>query len=329
MSRNYYIFKSGTLRRKENTILLEGQEEKRYIPVEDVNALYIFGQINLNTEFLDFIAQKKVPLHFFNYYEYYSGSFYPREYLDSGFILVKQVEHYLDEKKRLWLAKEITTTAVSNILRNLRYYRKRYEELEEYIRHIEQESEGIEKCEGIAELMSVEGRIRDLYYLSFNVFLKLEEPFLKRERRPPTTPLNALISFGNSLLYATVLGEIYRSQLNPTISYLHEPGMRRFSLSLDLSEIFKPIIVDRVIFKLINNQMLKEEDFDRELNYCYLSEEGRKTFVREYEERLNQTIEHRQLKRNVSYQRLIRLECYKLIKHLLGDEEYKGFRMWW
>lgn len=328
MPRNYYLFKSGTLRRKENTILFEG-EEKRYIPVEDVDALYIFGQINLNTEFLDFIAQKKMPLHFFNYYEYYSGSFYPREYLNSGFILVKQVEHYLNGEKRLFLARELVGAAVDNILRNLKYYRKRFAELEEYIKHIEEESEGIGKCKKISELMGIEGRVRDLYYLSFNVFLKLEEPFLKRERRPPTNPLNALISFGNSLLYATVLSEIYRTQLNPTISYLHEPGSRRFSLSLDLNEIFKPIIVDRVIFKLINNQMLKEGDFDRKLNYCYLTEEGRKTFVREYEERLNQTIEHRQLKRNVSYQRLIRLECYKLIKHLLGDEEYKGFRMWW
>jgi CRISP-associated protein Cas1 len=58
-----------------------------------------------------------------------------------------------------------------------------------------------------------------------------------------------LISFGNSLLYATTLSEIYRTQLNPTVSFLHEPSARRYSLSLDLSEIFKPIIVDRTIFK--------------------------------------------------------------------------------
>ena len=329
MGRDYWIFKSGTLRRKENTIAIESDEGRKHIPVEDVDSLYIFGQITLNTEFLDFMAQKKIPIHFFNYYEYYSGSFYPREYLDSGFLLVRQVEHYLDPRKRMKIAKEIVAAASDNILRNLKYYRKRIEELEDYIKRIERELHGIEGCRTPQELMSIEGRVRDIYYLSFNEFLRLEEPFLKRERRPPTNPMNALISFGNSLLYATVLSEIYRSQLNPTISYLHEPGARRFSLSLDLSEIFKPIIVDRVIFKLINNRMLDENDFDRELNWCYLTNAGRRKFVQEYDARLSQTIEHRKLKRHVSYKHLIRLECYKLIKHLLGDEEYQGFRMWW
>ena len=177
--------------------------------------------------------------------------------------------------------------------------------------------------------MSLEGRVHELYFNSFNLFLRSEFPFLGRERRPPTDPLNALISFGNSLLYATTLSQIYHTQLDPTISYLHEPGARRFSLSLDLSEIFKPIIVDRTIFKLVNNRMLGEKDFDQDLNYCYLTESGRKTFVQEYEDRLNQTIEHRGLKRHVSYQRLIRLECYKLARHLVGDQPYKAFRMWW
>ncbi len=329
MGRNYFLFKSGTLKRKENTILIESEDGKRSIPVEDVDSIYIFGKVVFNTEFIDFLAQKKIPLHFFNYYEYYSGSFYPREYLDSGFLLVRQVEHYLDPEKRMDIAKEIVQSASDNILKNLKYYHKRIEEIGDYIKRIEKELSGLDGCGTTRELMSVEGRVRDIYYSSFNEFLKLEEPFIKRERRPPTNPINALISFGNSLLYATILSEIYRSQLNPTISYLHEPGTRRFSLSLDFSEIFKPIIVDRVIFKLINNRMLDEEDFDRELNYCYLTDSGRKKFVREYDEKLSQTIEHRRLKRHVSYKRLIRLECYKLIKHLLGDERYKGFRIWW
>jgi CRISPR-associated endonuclease Cas1 len=122
------------------------------------------------------------------------------------------------------------------------------------------------------ELMALEGRIRESYYQSFNVILNLPEPFQRRERRPPTNPINALISFGNSLLYATTLSEIYRTQLNPTVSFLHEPSARRYSLSLDLSEIFKPIIVDRTIFKVVNERMIQMDDFDRDLNYCYLKE---------------------------------------------------------
>ena len=88
--------------------------------------------------------------------------------------------------------------------------------------------------------MGIEGRIRNIYYKSYNLFLKDGFHMNGREKRPPNNPINALISFGNSLMYTAVLGQIYRTQLDPSISYLHEPSTRRFSLSLDLAEIFKP-----------------------------------------------------------------------------------------
>jgi CRISPR-associated protein Cas1 len=125
------------------------------------------------------------------------------------------------------------------------------------------------------------------------------------------------------------LTQIYRSQLDPTISFLHEPGFRRFSLALDLAEVFKPILADRLVFRLFNNGQLSEKHFAQDLNCCYLKESGRKTVLKEWDARLNTTIEHRRLKRKVSYERLMRLECYKLVKHLTEVEEYKGFRAWW
>jgi CRISPR-associated protein Cas1 len=131
-------------------------------------------------------------------------------------------------------------------------------------------------------------------------------------------------------MYTTCLKEIYRTQLDPAISFLHEPGERRFSLSLDLAEIFKPIIIDRLIFRLFNRQQLQEsKHFDTGMEGCYLNEEGRKIFIKEFNDQLETTIEHRNLKRKVSYQHLIRLECYKLIKHLTEIEPYQAFRIWW
>ena len=84
----------------------------------------------------------------------------------------------------------------------------------------------------VPELMGMEGNIRSLYYKAWNLIINEEISFEKREKHPPTNPVNALISFGNSLVYTTVLSEIYKTQLNPLISFLHEPGERRFSLSL-------------------------------------------------------------------------------------------------
>ena len=174
--------------------------------------------------------------------------------------------------------------------------------------------------------MGTEGIIRKVYFSSFEFFLRTGFEFEKRTRQPPQNMLNSLISFGNSLLYATTLTEIYHTQLTPTVSYLHEPGDRRYSLCLDISEIFKPIIVDRVIFKLINNRIIKPEFFEQKLNGCYLNENGKKTFLSEYKKKLETTIYNTKLNRNISYQRLIRIECFKLVKHILGDEQYKGLR---
>ena len=138
-----------------------------------------------------------------------------------------------------------------------------------------------------------------------------------------------MISFVNSMIYAKILSEIYHTQLNPTISYLHEPGVRRFSLCLDVSEVFKPLIGDRLIFSLLNRKQITEDSFTKELNFLHLKKEASALIARELEERLKKTIMHKELGRQVSYQYLIRLEAYKLIKHLIGEKEYEGFKIWW
>ena len=331
MPRNYYIFKSGRVRRKDNTIYIETEEGNKPIPIEDVDSFYLFGELDLNTKFLNFLSQRNVPAHVFNYYGFYAGSFYPREYLNSGFLLVNQVEHYIDSRKRLAIARCISSAASHNILLNLAYYESRAKEADEVgaIRsEIEEIASRIGEAKDVAELMGIEGNIRERYYAAWPAILGSEVDFEKRVRRPPDNLINALISFGNSMMYASVLSEIYHTQLNPTISYLHEPGERRFSLALDLAEIFKPLIVDRLIFALINTRQIKPEHADKQLNYCYLKEEARKLFVAAYEEKLQTTIRHRRLKRSVSYRHLIRLECYRLIKHLTNVEPYEPFKAW-
>lgn len=153
--------------------------------------------------------------------------------------------------------------------------------------------------------------------------------FEKRIMHPPDNMINSLISFVNSLIYTKVLSEIYKTQLNPTISYLHEPGVRRFSLALDISEIFKPLIGDRLIFSLLNKKQITEDSFTKELNFLHLKKEASRLIMKQLDERLEKTITHKELGRKVSYQHLMRLECYKLVKHLMGEKEYEGFRIWW
>lgn len=303
--------------------------EKRVIPVEDVDAIWVFSELDLNARVINFLAQHKVPVHFFNYYGFYAGSFYPREYLHAGYLLVRQVRHYANRRLRLKIAREFVHAAMHNILRNLRYYGTRGVELQEQTEGVQAEMLRLEAVNTIDELMGCEGRARAAYYQGFAGILRNDVEFTKRVRRPPDNIVNALISFTNGLVYSAALTQLYRTQLDPTVSFLHEPGARRFSLALDLAEVFKPILADRLLFKLLNNRQLGERDFAQDLNCCYLNERGRKTVLKEWDIRLQKTIEHRRLRRKVSYERLIRLECYKLIKHLTNVEPYQGFHAWW
>lgn len=303
--------------------------ERRVIPVEDVDALWAFNELDLNARVLVFLSQHKVPLHLFNYYGFYAGSFYPREYLQAGYVMVRQVRHYSNRRLRLAIAREFVHAALHNILRNLRYYGTRGVDLQEQTEGVQAEMLNLGMVKTVNELMGCEGRARAAYYQAFASILRHDVEFTKRVRRPPDNIVNALISFTNGLVYSAALTQIYRTQLDPTISFLHEPGFRRFSLALDLAEVFKPILADRMIFKLLNNRQLSDRDFAQDLNCCYLKESGRKVVLKEWDARLQTTIEHRRLKRKVSYERLIRLECYKLIKHLTNVEPYVGFRAWW
>ena len=332
--KNYYLFNPGRLQRKDNTLKFtpydeDGNEEKpRYLPVENVGELYCFGNLDANSALYNFLGKEQIPVHFFDYYENYTGSFMPREALISGKMLVAQVKFQQNRKTRVDLAQRILDGASFNMVKNLKYYNTRGKDLEPIISIMEDLSAKIAQTTAIDELMGIEGNIRKNYYEAFDLIIN-DFSMNGRSYRPPQNEVNALISFGNMMCYSQCLRAIHQTQLNPTISFLHEPGDRRFSLSLDLSEVFKPLLVDRVIFKVMNKKMIQSGDFEEQINRVMLKPGGKKTFVQAFEDRMEETIKHRTLNRSVSYKHLIKLECYKIQKHLLGIEEYKPFKMWW
>lgn len=330
MKRNIYIFNDGTLKRKDNTVAFESELGRKILPIEDISEIFIFGQVDLNKAFLDFMSQKEIILHFFNYYGYYTGSFYPREHLNSGYMILKQTEHYMDIEKRLNIASRIVDGSSKNILNVIKYYMGRGKELGTVQSSINSLIDRIKECKDTNELMAIEGNIREAYYKAFDIIIENKDfRFGQRTKRPPKNHLNSLISFGNSMLYTLVLAETYKTHLDPRIGFLHTTNFRRFTLNLDIAEIFKPIIVDRIIFTLINKNMINKDDFEKDLEGILLKENARKRFVEEFDKRLGTTIKHKQLGRDVSYRRLIRMELYKLEKHLIGEEEYTPFISQW
>ncbi len=331
MKKSAYIFNNGELIRKDNTVCFQTENGKRYLPIEDLNDIYVFGEVSVSKKFLEYATQKEVLLHFFNYHEYYVGTYYPREHYNSGYMILKQAEHYLDDKKRKTLAKKIIEGSAKNIVQVLKYYISRGKtELEVILININTLLDNIHSDMAIEEMMAMEGNIRETYYQAFNGILNNNDfVFDKRTRRPPKNNLNTLISFGNSVIYTIVLSEIYNTHLDPRIGFLHTTNHRRFTLNLDVAEIFKPLLVDRVIFSLIGKKILTAKHFDNKRSGIFLKDDGRKAFVQEIDNRLKTTINHKRLGKQVSYRRLIRMELYKIEKHLIGEQIYEPFVSLW
>jgi len=338
MKKTFYLFNPGVLERKDNTLKFtpvtedeNGRErdgQPRYLPVEDINEFYVFGSLRANSALFNFLGKKDIAVHFFDYYENYTGSFMPKDSLLSGRMLLAQTSVYQNKKKRIVIAQKFIEGAVHNMLKNLQYYNRRGKNVDDIINAIKKYACQISQTTSVEELMGIEGLIRHNYYQAFNLILG-EFDMGIRTKQPPENEVNALISFGNMICYTVCLRAIHQTQLNPTISFLHTPGERRYSLALDVAEIFKPVIVDKVIFTVLNKKVIQEKHFDKKLNCCLLNQSGKKIFIQAIEDKLNETIKHKTLNRNVSYRHLVKLECYKLSKHLLNIEEYKPLKMYW
>lgn len=328
MGSTKYITSMGELTRKDNSLCFRKDGKNIYIPIENTKEIYCLNEVSLNSKLLDFLSQNHVVMHFFNYYGGYSGTFYPKEKYLSGKLLVKQVEAF--QNNRMVIARAIVKGIGENIYEVLyHYYKHEKKEVKATLDWIRKDFYSkIQETENVKSLMALEGEVWTKFYVDFKHFLPEDFIMNKRVRRPPDNPMNAMVSFGNTLLYGKTVSSIYQTHLDQRISYLHEPSEGRFSLSLDMSEAFKPVLVYRTIFHLVNNRKIQvAKHFDKKLNYCILNDEGRKIFIESFEERLESVFQHPVLKRKVTYRTAMKLDCYKLMKYILEGKEFVPFSL--
>ena len=345
---NLYLTKAGRLKRKDNTLSFEllnipeeellseeetpeigwmNPDKKHAVPIESIDTIYVFSEMTFNSKLVNFLGQKKIPIHFFNYYGNHSNTLLPHAEQLSGDLVIKQAEVFLNNERRLDFCKALLEATFHNILSILHYYQRKGKDLDKEIERIESYKNSLANCQSPPECMGLEGNVRRVYYSAFHKWLGADALNFKRKYHPPDNPLNALISFLNSLLYTTCVSEMYRTALYPGISYLHTPQTRRFSLALDLVEPFKPILVDRLIFRLLNKNEISSKDFRPHTNGIIMTDAARKKVLAAWDEELRKTLHSPALNRSVSYRRLIRLDCYKLIKFVLEDQPFKPYRI--
>ncbi len=315
---NFYITQDGTITREGNTLYFIGPDFKKHMPVMNVKEIVISGKVSLSSWALDYLSKLGIVVHIISETGKYMSSLIPGNRNEKGNNTVLQVQHYLSPK-RLEMAAEMVEGIKYNILSNLRYYNKN-NVLDKSIKMIESYYPG---KRGINEILGTEGNIWSVYYSTFP-FIYKNYPNFKREFYPPKDELNAMISYGNSLLYANTLTAIFITGLNPSVSFLHEPSDRSFSLALDIADIFKPAIVERIIGTLVNKNIITSDDFKKEDKGCYLSLSGRRKFIEYYNDKLNSVIKNGN--KYVSYNSLLEIESYKILNAIKNNEKYQSFR---
>lgn len=315
MGEVYYLLKSGTLSKTSNSLVLKNETETVEIPLEAVDSLMIFGNVTFTSPALSILSENRIPAILFSDRGWYITSILPENHLQSGIVLAKQIQYQSDHEKRIYLARKIVLGAAQNMRKvTVRIGRDKSPLLKTQIN----------SARSIQELMGVEGNIHIKYLKILDGKLPSNFKINSRKRRPPSNYSNSMMSYVYSVLYGIIATEIFGTHLSPSISFLHELSERRSSLALDVAEIFRPIFCDRVILRLINLKMMDETDFVSD-GGVFLNSKGKRKLLQEFDKKLQETNYVSSLRRKVSNRRLIRLELYKLERHILGETDYKPY----
>lgn len=329
MKKVFYLYKSGTLLRKDRSLILQEKNGNViYIPIEQINLIICFNDITLNKRTLAILNIYSVSIFFFNYYGDYIGRYTPKKYSD-GKIIINQVNSYCSNQ-RIYIAKKIIQTEIKNSLSLLKYYDKKYNLLDHIIKTINNYLIDLEKIETIEDLLLLEAKAKKAYYSSFDIIIKNPNfIFKQRSYYPPLNETNALLSYGYAILYANILSDIDKSPLLPQISYIHSLSKQSDSLHFDLADMMKPVFIDRLVIRMINKQQLKTIHFEYKNNdACYLNKEGIKIFLNEYEKLIQKSIKIGP--KYYSYRNIITKEVYRLSNYIEGKtKSYKPYVMEW
>jgi CRISPR-associated protein Cas1 len=315
-----FISRDAKLKRHENTLSVTVGGKTKPFPIEKMRHLVLLGESTLSTKLLTLCGKNGVRLSVFDYYGYFKGAFEPIEQNASGKVKLEQARTILDSKQKMIIAHEVVRGAAHNMRANLAYYEYRgNKQLSKFIEKINTLIFRIDSTKNTEELMGIEGSITSNYFEAWKV-IDSRLDFLPRVRRPPNNPINCLISFINQLTYTVTRHETFKTHLDEALSFLHSPSTGRSSLSLDLSEPFKPVLSHGLIFKMIRKKMVDDCWFDQKEGVCLLTETGRRNVVEQFAIRLEEQYEGR------SFREWLYREALNIERHLLGVAEYESFK---
>lgn len=323
------LLSDGILRQKDYSLLLETDQGLQHIPVKNTDCINIFSSVVFDSGFLKAAASRGIVVNVFSQHGHLVGRFLPNQPMHAPTVTLTQLETYYDEKARVELAKQFVLGSIHNLRLVIRYYQRQhqysvYAKALTSINEIEWE---MKEEKAYENLLMLEAQVRREYCQCYDSFVEgTGFVFEKRSRRPPRNPMNAMISFGNTVLYSYIATEICKTALDVRVGFLHATNERMESLNLDVAELFRPLLVDRVVFKLINRKQLDPErhftTFDN--GAVYLNREGKRIFLEEFYDKLFARLKVG--KTTMTYAEIIREEVHKLVRRFRVGLPYKPFK---
>jgi len=315
---------------------------KERIPLVKVDEVVVLGEITLTASALHLLLERNIEITFLGHYGQFKGRLSP-EFSKAALVRLAQYRAHRDMAKRCTLARQFVIGKLSNQRKRLQRYSRSQsdpevnqavDQLDNLIHNLEALSlneayaiqtlaSGDSGIEGtpLETILGMEGAGSAAYFRCFGKLITNQEqwPFARRIHRPPTDPVNSLLSFGYSLLTNQVANAVQLVGFDHYVGYLHSSAYGRPALALDIMEEFRPIIVDSVVLDLLNHRMLTSDDFVVELGAYRLKQERRKVFFTQFEERLNEEITHPVFGYKVTYRRCIELQARLLAKFLTEE----------
>jgi CRISP-associated protein Cas1 len=306
------------------------------VRMRDLSHVALFGNIQISTQAIQSLCEQEIPVTYFSMGGWFYGITRGHA-LKNVFLRMEQFRFARDETVCLSLARQFVHGKIRNHRTLL--MRNHLEPPEPIILKLKRASEDALAAASIAELLGIEGAAASQYFQQFNGMVKVEDDdlpglempgksakqlafnfnFTNRNRRPPTDPVNAMLSLAYSMLAKDCTLAALAVGFDPYIGFYHQPRFGRPALGLDLMEEMRPLVAESTVLSCINNRVVTEKDFVRAGQAVNLTAPGRKRFFQMYEQRMSSLITHPLFDYKVSYRRALELQARLLAKTLTGE----------
>lgn len=307
-------------KRDEYLIVQYADKRKIEVPLINISQVIVSGDITLTTPALHTLLERGIEVCFLSMYGHFRGRLSP-PVAKNALLRREQYRAHSDPQRALQIAQACVRGKLTNMRTLLLRANRTIQDsaLADAEQVIQQALQQIPHMASVGSLLGVEGHGSAAYFSVFGKLLRGSLPFVQRRRRPPTDPVNAMLSLSYTLLQHQVSAAIQVVGFDPYMGFLHQPRHGRPALALDLMEEFRPIIADSVVLNVCTHHLLSAQDFQEELGVIHLKPDARKKFYNKFEERLQEEIQHPQFGYRTSYRRCIELQARLLSKSLTGE----------